>query len=142
MSMCFDHIGIVVPTLKVGRDYMSSWIGIVEWTEEFEDQGIKVFVQFGRDSSGICYELVAPLGEGSPVAKALSDRINILNHVAYVVSDLNTEASRLRTLGAVPTGEAQPAKAYGGRNIQFFYTPLRFLIELIEAPDHQHTYKT
>jgi methylmalonyl-CoA/ethylmalonyl-CoA epimerase len=140
VSLSFDHIGIVVRTLQAGREHLGSLIGISEWTTEFRDPRIKVCVQFGRDQSGICYELIAPFGEGSPISNALKDRVNILNHVAYLVSDLDAEAARLRAAGAVPTGPAQPAVAYGGKSVQFFYTPLRFIIELIEDPDHRHTY--
>ncbi len=140
MFVAFDHIDIVVRTLSSGREYLSSLFGISDWTAEFDDPGIKVSVQFGRDRSGICYELIAPFGDGSPIENVLSNRVNILNHVAYSVADLAVEASRLTASGAVPTGPAQPAVAYGGKNVQFFYTPLRFIIELIEAPHHQHGY--
>jgi methylmalonyl-CoA/ethylmalonyl-CoA epimerase len=140
MFISFDHIGIVVRTLQSGREYLSSLMGISEWTAEFDDPVIKVSVQFGRDASGICYELIAPFGEGSPISNVLTNRVNILNHIAYSVADLEAEASRLAASGAVPTGPAQPAMAYGGKSVQFFYTPLRFIIELIEAPHHQHGY--
>jgi methylmalonyl-CoA/ethylmalonyl-CoA epimerase len=140
VALHFDHIGVVVRTLRTGRKYLSSLVGISEWTTEFRDPGIKVCVQFGRDRSGICYELIAPFGDDSPINNALKDHINILNHMAYLVSDLEAEAMRFRLAGAVPTGPAQPAVAYGGRRVQFFYTPLRFIIELIEDSDHRHDY--
>jgi hypothetical protein len=38
----------------------------------------------------------------------------------------------------VPTGEPKPAIAYGGRRVQFFFTPLHMIVELIEALDHRH----
>jgi methylmalonyl-CoA/ethylmalonyl-CoA epimerase len=140
VTLRFDHIGIVVRTLQTGREHLDSLIGISEWTAEFRDPGIKVFVQFGHDQSGICYELVAPYGEDSPISNALKDRVNILNHVAYLVADLDAEAERLRTLGAVPIGPAQPAVAYDGRRVQFFFTRLRFILELIEHPSFAHKY--
>ena len=34
----------------------------------------------------------------------------------------------------------KPAIAYGGRRIQFFVTPMRFIVELIEAPYHRHEF--
>jgi methylmalonyl-CoA/ethylmalonyl-CoA epimerase len=36
---------------------------------------------------------------------------------------------------------ARPAIAYGGRLIQFFVAPSRLMIELIEAPEHEHRYE-
>jgi methylmalonyl-CoA/ethylmalonyl-CoA epimerase len=64
----------------------------------------------------------------------------ILNHVAYRVTDLTSSGRQLRDNGYAPTGAPKPAIAYGGRNIQFFVSPLRFIVELIEAPDHQHAF--
>jgi methylmalonyl-CoA/ethylmalonyl-CoA epimerase len=47
----------------------------------------------------------------------------------------------LRAQGCCPAGAPQPAVAYGGRRVQFFVSPLRFVIELIEKPDHMHTFE-
>jgi len=138
--MKFDHIGVVTASLAKGRDQLSQLLPIEAWTAEFEDTINDVWVQFGRDTSGICYELISPRGETSPVAKALKSGNNILNHVAYLVSDLATEATRVRAAGAVPLGEPKPAIAYSGAHIQFFLTRMKTILELIEAPGHQHTY--
>ncbi len=138
--MQFDHIGVVTATLAEGREALQKIFDIREWTAEFSDAVNKVHVQFGRDSSGICYELIAPFGDDAPVAKALSSGRNILNHVAYLVPDLAGGRQRLRAAGSVPTSEPNPGIAYGGSKIQFFVTPMRFMIELIEAPGHEHRY--
>ena len=99
-----------------------------------------VWVQFGRCGAGMCYELVAPLSPSSPIASVLSRKINVLNHLAYLVEDLAANAARLRTMEFVQVSVARPAIAYGGRLIQFFVAPSRLMIELIEAPGHQHRY--
>ncbi len=138
--MKFDHIGVVVGTMAAGRDHLSLLFGIKRWSAEFADPGIGVYVQFGLDPSGICYELVSPLREDSPVTRALKARDRILNHVAYLVPDLDAEAARIRRMRCLPAGAAMPAVAYGGKRVQFFITPLYFIIELIEAPDHAHRY--
>jgi len=140
--MKFDHIGLVVRSLALGREALSPIVEIRAWTDEFIDPIQRVSVQFGRDSSNICYELIAPQGDGGPVAKALSSGRNILNHVAYLVPDLSEAGGRLRDAGAVPTADPMPAVAYGGSRIQFFVTPLRFIIELIESSGHEHRYRT
>ena len=138
--MKFDHLGVVVGTIAAGRDHLSLLFGITRWSEEFADSGIGVYVQFGLDPSGICYELVSPLREDSPVTRALTARDRILNHVAYMVSDLDAEAARIRRMRCLPAGPAMPAVAYGGKRVQFFVSPLYFIIELIEAQDHTHRY--
>lgn len=138
--MKFDHAGLVVAKMASGRDHLSALFSITRWSEEFADHGIGVYVQFGLDPSGMCYELVAPLRDDSPVSRALASRDRILNHVAYLVPDLEAETARIRRLRCLPAGPAMPAVAYGGRRVQFFVSPLAFIIELIEAPDHIHGY--
>ena len=138
--MYFDHLGIVVPTLADGRAHLTGLFDITAWTDEFCDPFNQEFVQFGRDGSGICYEAIAPLGETSPVLSALAKADRILNHVAYRVATLDVEATRLAKLECVPVGLPKPAVAYGNARIQFFVTPLRFLVELIEAAAFQHVY--
>ena len=138
--MVFDHFGIVVKSLSGGRDKVTAILGIREWTTTFSDSVNGVSMQFGRDDSGICYELLEPLGDHSPVRSALSERRAILNHIAYRVADLEAAAEHMRRTGCARTGDPKPAIAYGGRRIQFFVTPLSFIVELIEAPDHRHEF--
>ena len=139
--MKFDHIGIVVPDPASGRTMLAGAFAIERWTQLFEDPVNDVFVQFGLDASGICYETIAPLSAASPVRRALAEGVNIVNHTAYLVDDLATERTRLRAAGFVPTAAPKPAIAYGGRPIQFFISRSRLLFELIEAPGHQHRFE-
>lgn len=138
--MKFDHIGLIVPTLQSGRQSLSEIFFITTWTSEFADPINQVNVQFGRDASGICYELVAPLGNESPIARSVKTGRDVLNHVAYLVEDLAVSREILRRAGATAITPAKPAIAYEGRMIQFFMTKPRFVLELIEAPGHQHIY--
>ncbi len=138
--MKFDHVGIVVDDIVKGRRLLLEMLGVAQWTEVFEDPGIGVYVQFGSGADGPCYELIAPLSEDSPVSGVLKDGHNILNHVAYLVGDLDAAAKTMRTLGCFPITDPQPAVAYEGNNVQFFLNPLRFIVELIEAPRHRHSF--
>ncbi len=138
MKLTFDHLGLVVESIGRGRVAMQEMLNICSWTEVFNDPINGVIIQFGRDSGGICYELLEPLDERSPVFAALSNRKHILNHLAYRVENLADGADHMVRSGCVPTSKAKPAIAYGGRKIQFFVTPLHFVVELIEAWEHQH----
>jgi methylmalonyl-CoA/ethylmalonyl-CoA epimerase len=141
-NMGFDHIGIVAPSLAEGRAHIGRLLNITRWTGEFADPINQVYVQFGCDQSSVCYEIVAPLGDASPVRAALKSSNRILNHVAYRVADLDVRAAHFRENRCVAAGPPRPAIAYGNRRIQFFMTPLGFLVELIEAPEHQHLFGT
>ena len=138
--MIFDHIGIVVAELSAGRPVLCAALGVCAWTQEFTDPVNDVHVQFGRDQAGLCYELIAPFSEKSPVRRALRTGANITNHVAYRVADLEAERDRLLGLDFTPIADARPAIAYGGALIQFFMSPIFSLVELIEAPAHEHEY--
>jgi len=139
-SLRFDHIGVVVREIETGRTFFADALGIDRWTEVIADPGLGVSVQFGLGASGPCYELIAPLGEDSPVAAALRSGQRILNHIAYLTADLDSEGQRLAGQGCCAAGPAHPAVAYGGRRVQFWVSPLRFMVELIEAPAHEHVY--
>lgn len=140
--MQFDHIGLVVKSVANGRQVLGALLDIRAWTAEFRDTVNGVVCQFGRDSSGVCYELLEPIGEGSPVFPALQSGRAILNHTAYLVDDLAAAGEKLQRNGCARTSDPKPAIAYRGRRVQFFVTPLRFVIELIEAPEHEHAYIT
>ena len=136
----FDHVGIVVSDLEEGRAHLQATLGITRWTEAFDDHGIGVRVQFGIAENGPALELIAPLGENSPVALALRTGHRTLNHLAYLTEDIVASAALLAEQGCAAAGPAKPAVAYGGRAVQFFVSPLRFMVELIEAPGFVHEF--
>jgi methylmalonyl-CoA/ethylmalonyl-CoA epimerase len=141
-ALRFDHLGVVVRRLDVGCARISKLLSIADWTAPIDDPINGVRLQFGRDPAGVVYELLEPLGEDSPVYSALQSGKAILNHVAYLTPHLASAAAHLASAGAARTSDPKPAIAYGGRPIQFFVTPLRFIIELIEAPGYEHAFVT
>jgi methylmalonyl-CoA/ethylmalonyl-CoA epimerase len=130
--MQFDHIGIFVSGLAAGRTHLENILQVTNWTDPVDDPIQKVSVQFGTDRSGTRYELVAPCGENNPVEPLLAQSKNIINHVAYLTDDLDAEISRLQKERCILVSGPSPAKAFDNRRIAFLYTPLRFVIELIE----------
>lgn len=140
--MRFDHLGVVVSDLPAGRRLLGASVGIAQWTREYEDPLQDVYAQFGRCASGICYELIAPRSSASPIARALASKVNVLNHVAYLVEDIGRGAERLLAADFVAISEAKPAVAFEHRKIQFFVSRARFMIELIEAPWHEHEFRS
>ena len=130
--MTFNHIGLFVTDLTIGRNKLCNMLSITDISPIIEDPGIRVRIPFCTDSSGIRYELVAPWGEGNPARGTLISGKGIINHVAYSVPNLTQEANRLRNEGCIPLGTPKPAVAFDGRLVLFFLTPLRFIIELIE----------
>ena len=138
--MKFDHIGVTTSGLEAGRAVLGGALGVARWTDAFDDPVNDIWIQFGLDASGTCYELLAPRSERSPINHVLSKKINVLNHVAYLVDDLAGRAAHLAGLGFAAVAPAKPAIAYGNKPIQFFVSRSRLLIEMIEAPGHEHRY--
>jgi len=136
----FDHVGIVVPTLDEGRTRFASLLAPLQWTRSFDDAILGVSVVFARDPAGVVYELIAPFGATSPVAKVLKSRVNLLNQLAYRTRSLDESVAQLRSAGGVPVGRAAPAVAFGGARVQFLMTPLGFIVELIEVDRVVHQF--
>lgn len=130
----FDHIGIVVRDIPEGRRMIEATLPVVASTPRFDDPGLGVSVQFFRDRSGLVFELIAPLGDSSPVKNTLG-QAHRLNQLAYRCRNLASAASALRKARAVPLGEAKPALAFDNALVQFFWSPLGHVIELIETTD-------
>lgn len=128
----FDHIGIVVPGLREGRRVIEATLPVVAATRSFDDPGLGVSVQFYRDQSGLIFELIAPYGDSSPVRNTLN-QAHRLNQLAYRCSNLEEAAGFLRRGRAVPLGTPAPALAFDNARVQFFWSPLGHVIELIET---------
>ena len=133
--MTFDHIGLFVRDLAQGRERLSALLPIARYTDAIEDSLLRVRIQFGTDTSGIRYELVAPFGDGNPVDGVLKSGKNVLNHVAYRVADFARAIARLEGEGCIALGPAKPAVAFDGAQVIFLFTPLKFIVELIDRPE-------
>ena len=118
--MKFDHISLFVKNLEYGNSELKKLMVISKKSEEYHDPLLQVSVQFLYDPSGICYELVAPLGSDSHVSTALKNPSKVLNHIAYKTSCFDADVTKLRESGCIPMGEAHPAVAFGGSRVIFF----------------------
>lgn len=131
--MIFHHIGLFVGDLSNGLSSLKKIIPIKQISQIVIEDKLDVEIQFCKDSSGIVYELIAPKGLDSPVLNTLKTKNNILNHVAYIVKNIEDESEKLRKIGAIPISEKKPAKVFNGALVSFFLTDLRFIIEIIES---------
>lgn len=130
--MRLHHTGIIVSDIAQGGKWLANALGCRASSDVINDPLQRVFVQFFQDIDLNFIELIAPASPDAPVSNLLSLKRNLLNHFAYEVVDLRMAAQTLRENGCIPLGEPLPAAAFGGRHIQFFLTPLSFVVELIE----------
>ena len=132
-SVQFAHVGVAVPDLKRAADDYRSLLGYQLLSGPFDDPVQRVSVCFlGTGAAGdVEVELIAPLGEDSPVKRLLAQGGGAY-HVAYYVPDIEQWVAGARSKGCVLLGKPVPAVAYGGRRIAWLYLPSRQLIEVIE----------
>jgi len=99
----------------------------------FDDPIQKVAVCFlARSAPGeIVIELVAPLGDDSPVNRTLA-KGGSAYHVCYEVPDLDETLAQLKDKGCLIVSKPVPAVAFDNRRIAWLYTPTRQLVEMLE----------
>lgn len=130
--MKFDHIGIFVENLSVGRKYFKDILKIKKISKEIIDKKMQIKVQFLYDYENIKYELIAPYGKKNPIANSISKKKNIINHLAYQVDNIDEKIIQLRKKKFMPISKIQKAKAFNGSRVIFLISKLNFIIELIE----------
>jgi methylmalonyl-CoA epimerase len=92
-----DHIGVAVQDVEESLAlYRDAFAMDVAHREIVEDQGVEaVLLDVGENH----VELLAPLGEDTPVGKFLAKRGPGLHHVAYQVSDIAATLAALEQAG-------------------------------------------
>jgi methylmalonyl-CoA epimerase len=92
------HLGVAVDDLDEALETYERLFGAeLEHRAQVDDQGVEaaaLLVGSGR------VELLAPLGEDTPVGKFLAKRGPGMHHVAYEVADVGAELDRLSAAGA------------------------------------------
>jgi len=112
------HLGVAVRDLDEAVDTYERLFGAeVEHRAQVEEQGVEaaaVLVGSGR------VELLAPLGEETPVGRFLAKRGPGMHHVAYEVDDVQAELDRLAAQGAELI-DAEPREGLFGLQVAFVH---------------------
>jgi methylmalonyl-CoA/ethylmalonyl-CoA epimerase len=92
-----DHIGVAVTDLDAAIAlYERSYEMTLVHRETVTEQGVEaVLLDVGENH----VELLAPLGDDTPVGKFLAKKGPGLHHVAYQTSDIEAELARLQAAG-------------------------------------------
>jgi len=129
-----DHIGVAVEDIDAAlalyeRDFA---IELVH-RETVESQGVEaVLLDVGENH----VELLAPLGEDTPVGKFLAKKGPGLHHVAYQTADIDAELERLRAAGLRLIDE-QPRTGIRGSRVAFLHPAATggVLTEIVEPAE-------
>ena len=97
-ALRIHHLGVAVDDLDAALDTYGRLFGAaVEHRATVEDQGVEAAsVRLGEDR----LELLAALGDETPVGKFLANRGPGMHHVAYEVADLSAALRDLSDRGA------------------------------------------
>jgi methylmalonyl-CoA/ethylmalonyl-CoA epimerase len=128
------HIGVAVRNLEEARSRWAALLSAVAGpVEENPARGVRLAEL--RFTEGPAVELVAPLGEASPVARFLEARGEGIHHLAFAVDDIDAAMAELRGAGLSFVAETPQAGA-GGSRVAFIHPRSLdgVLVELRQSP--------
>ena len=128
----FHHMGVAVPDLDRAIGEYARIFGAALQSGPFDDHVQRVRVCFVAAPDQPSIELIAPLGEDSPVKRLLAGGGGAY-HFCYSVADIQATVLEMRARGCLLINGPVPAIAFGGRRIAWMYTPAHQLFELLES---------
>jgi len=133
LQFTLHHMGVAVRSIRDALPAYKAVFGFDLLHGPIDDPIQRVTVCFignpGQSSSLI--ELIAPLGEDSPVSSVLAKGIGAY-HMCYEVDDLDAAISNARAHGCIVVAKPVPAVAFDGRRIAWLFMRTQQLIELLE----------
>jgi methylmalonyl-CoA epimerase len=113
-----DHIGVAVQDVEQSLALYRDAFGMeVAHREVVSDQGVEaVLLDVGENH----VELLAPLGEDTPVGRFLARQGPGLHHVAYQVADIDATLTQVRRAG-LPLIDEQPRVGIRGSRVAFLH---------------------
>jgi methylmalonyl-CoA epimerase len=130
-----DHVGVAVSDLDAAIQlYESSFAMELVHRETVSEQGVEaVLLDVGENH----VELLAPLGDDTPVGKFLAKKGPGLHHVAYQVADIDATLSALRDAGLRLIDE-QPRTGIRSSRVAFLHPASTggVLTEIVQPAEH------
>ena len=133
-----DHIGVAVADLDAAIDLHAEVYGMpLVHRETIVEQGVEAALLDVGESH---VELLAPLGEDTPVGRFLARRGPGLHHVAYQVADVDATLRALREQGMRLIDE-EPRAGIRGSRVAFLHpaTAGWVLTELVQPAAVVHS---
>jgi methylmalonyl-CoA/ethylmalonyl-CoA epimerase len=132
-----DHVGVAVheiePALEIYRDRFELQVAHREVVAE---QGVEALL---LDVGENHVELLAPLGEDTPVGRFLSKQGPGLHHVAYQVTDIEQTLAQLKAAGMELIDE-RPRTGIRGSRVAFMHprSSAGVLTEIVQPAGEGH----
>lgn len=127
--MRVDHIGYAVKNIDKARKYFE----VIGYTFEptVEDNDRNIYIAFG-ELDGYRVELVAPMGDGSPVDMHLSKIGPTPYHICYKSENIESDIESLKRNRYKVSIPLAPAIAFDNKRVVFLYNLAVGLIEIVE----------
>ena len=132
-AFTFHHLGVAVKSIAKAIPIYQDLFGYELFSGPFDDPIQRVSVCFlRRQAAGeIIVELIAPLGENSPIDRVLTKGGGAY-HTCYEVDNLDETLATLKSKKCIIVSGPVPAVAFNNRRIAWLFTPTQQLIELLE----------
>ena len=118
MTAGIHHVGIAVDDLDAAIARWTALFGAtLEHRERVEDQGVEAA---SLRVGGSRIELLAPLGDETPVGRFLAKRGTGVHHVAFATEDVAAELTRLKADG-VELVDEEPRRGMFGLQVAFVH---------------------
>jgi methylmalonyl-CoA/ethylmalonyl-CoA epimerase len=130
-----DHIGVAVADLDEALALHEQTYGMpLAHRETVAEQGVEAVLLDVGDGH---VELMAPLGDDTPVGRFLAKRGPGLHHVAYAVDDVDAALGALRDQGLRLIDET-PRTGIRGTRVAFIHPAATggVLTEIVQAVEH------
>jgi methylmalonyl-CoA/ethylmalonyl-CoA epimerase len=113
-----EHIGIAVKNLKESNELFSKLFGEPHYKiEEVASEGVNTsFFKVGENK----IELLEATKPDSPIAKFIEKKGEGIHHIAFDVSDIETEMARLQEEGFIVLNET-PKKGADNKLVAFLH---------------------
>ncbi len=127
--MRVDHIGYAVKNINKAKTSMEA----LGYTFEpiVKDMDRNIYICFG-EMDGYRVELIAPMGNSSPVDKYLSKNGPTPYHICYKSAEIETDIEKLKASRFKVSIPLAQAIGFGNRRVVFMYSLSVGLIEIVE----------
>jgi methylmalonyl-CoA/ethylmalonyl-CoA epimerase len=129
-----DHVGVAVEELEGALELYGDTMELtVAHREVVSEQGVEaVLLDVGENH----VELLAPLGDDTPVGRFLAKNGPGLHHVAYQVSDIEATLQALKAAG-VRLIDEQPRTGIRGSRVAFLHprSTIGVLTEIVQPAE-------
>ncbi len=137
-TLGIHHLGVAVRDVEAATARYRELFGAeVDHEDRVTEQGVHAVAL--RMGDGPMVELLAPLGDDTPVGRFLAKRGEGMHHVAYQVEGIQAWLDRLGARG-VELIDARPRLGLFGLQVAFIHpeSALGVLVELVEPEEATH----